>query len=96
MLAHHTSTGCPMRVGDLLGSGTISGMKPDACGSMLEQCENGKTTIKLHGGEERTFLDDGDEVMIRGWAGGEEGSWVGFGNCIGRINPAKMPDWDSL
>ena len=77
-----------MQVGDLLGSGTISGTEPGTQGSMLEQSLNGKTTIKLEAGEERTFLEDGDTVVIRGWAEGDKESLVGFGECIGRIEPA--------
>ncbi|MCJ1259222.1 hypothetical protein MMC24_007058 [Lignoscripta atroalba] len=89
MLAHHSITGCPMQVGDLLGSGTISGTEPGTQGSMLEQCSNGKSTLKLKDGEERTFLEDGDTVILRGWAGrDEEGSLVGFGECVGSVEPA--------
>lgn len=78
-----------MNVGDLLGSGTISGTKPSARGSLLEQNQNGKAPIRLSGGEERTFLEDGDEVTLRGWCGGDDGALVGFGECTGRIEPAK-------
>ncbi len=88
MLAHHSITGCPMQVGDLLGSGTISDTEPGTQGSLLEQSLNGKSKIQLDGGEERTFLDDFDTVSIRGCAGGVEGELVGFGECIGRIEPA--------
>jgi len=77
-----------MQVGDLLGSGTISGIESGTEGSMLEQCQNGKTDLKLGNGEERRFLEDGDVVTIRGWSGGEEGGLVGFGECVGRIEPA--------
>lgn len=77
-----------MLVGDLLGSGTISGTEPGTEGSLLEQCHGGKSVVKLRGGEERTFLEDGDVVTIRGWCGGEEGGLVGFGECVGRIEPA--------
>ncbi|MCJ1475636.1 hypothetical protein MMC13_004299 [Lambiella insularis] len=91
MLAHHSITGCPLQVGDLLGSGTISGSDPGTLGSMLEQCANGTSTIKLNGGEERTFLQDGDIVTMRGWAGGDEDGLVGFGECTGRIQPAIVP-----
>ena len=77
-----------MQVGDLLGSGTISGTEAGTQGSMLEQCSNGKGTVRLNGGEERTFLEDGDTVTIRGWAGGQEGGLVGFGECTGVIEAA--------
>ncbi|KAI5202027.1 hypothetical protein AUEXF2481DRAFT_170829 [Aureobasidium subglaciale EXF-2481] len=88
MLTHHSITGCPMRVGDLLGSGTISGVETSERGSLLEQNHNSKTVIKLQGGEQRVFLEDGDEVTIRGVCIGEDGSMVGFGECKGKIIPA--------
>ncbi|ODM14990.1 Fumarylacetoacetase [Aspergillus cristatus] len=86
MLTHHTITGCNMNTGDLLGSGTISGKEPQTQGSILEQT-NGKNPIKLSDGSERIFLEDGDRVVLRGLAG-EEGSYVGFGDCEGTILPA--------
>jgi len=88
MLAHHSITGCPLQVGDLLGSGTISGLEPSARGSLLEQNENGKTTILIADGEERKFLEDGDEVTITGTCGSDDEALVGFGECIGTIEPA--------
>ena len=78
-----------MRAGDLLGSGTISGEGESERGSLLEQSKNGKSAIKLDGGEERMFLQDGDEITIRGWCGGKEGELVGFGECVGKIEPAN-------
>jgi fumarylacetoacetase len=86
MLAHHSVGGCPMRVGDLLGSGTISGTEPNSQGSMLEITNGGKEAIKV-GSVERKFLEDGDTITIHGVAG-EEGSYVGFGECVGKIRPA--------
>ncbi|KAH9865602.1 hypothetical protein J1614_009187 [Plenodomus biglobosus] len=88
MLAHHTITGCPFQPGDLLGSGTISGNSPAEYGSLLEQSDNGKNAIALNGGEKRMFLEDGDEVTIRGVCGTDENALVGFGECVGRIEPA--------
>ncbi|TKA62798.1 Fumarylacetoacetase [Cryomyces minteri] len=88
MLAHHSITGCPMNVGDLLGSGTISGVEQSARGSLLEQNENGKVSIKLEGGEERKFLEDGDTVRIKGVCGEEGDGLVGFGECVGKIEKA--------
>lgn len=88
MLAHHSIAGCPFNVGDLLGSGTISGDEPDQRGCLLEQNEGGKTAIKLEGGEERKFLEDGDEIIITGVCGRDEDALVGFGECAGRIEPA--------
>jgi fumarylacetoacetase len=87
MLTHHTITGCNMSTGDLLGSGTISGTESGSEGSLLEQTAGGKTKVTLHDGIERTFLEDGDEVTLRGLCG-EEGNYVGFGECVGKILPA--------
>jgi fumarylacetoacetase len=85
MLAHHSINGCAMKSGDLLGSGTISGTEPGSQGSMLEQTKNGKEMITI-GSKSRIFLEDGDEVVIRGMCG-EPGRFVGFGECRGRIEP---------
>ncbi|KAF6842598.1 fumarylacetoacetase [Colletotrichum musicola] len=87
MIAHHSISGCNLRAGDLLGSGTISGTEPGTQGSLLEQSQGGKTPIQLPGGLERRFLDDGDTVTIRGWAGEIDGELVGFGECSGKIVP---------
>lgn len=86
-LAHHTSGGCNTRVGDLMGSGTISGPTPDSFGSLLELTWNGKTPLSVAGGGTRTFLEDGDEVAITGWCQGE-GYRIGFGEVSGTILPA--------
>lgn len=77
-----------MNTGDLLGSGTISGKEPSERGSLLEQNDNSKTSIKLGGDEERTFLLDGDQITLRGCCG-KDGQLVGFGECVGVITPAK-------
>jgi len=75
----------------LLGSGTISGTTPGSQGSLLEQTENGKKALKIGTGNvERRFLEDGDEVVIRGMCG-ERGKLVGFGECRGRIEPTVAP-----
>ncbi|WYZ45956.1 hypothetical protein EsH8_IX_000181 [Colletotrichum jinshuiense] len=87
MVAHHSISGCNLRPGDLFGSGTISGIEPGTQGSLLEQSQGGKTTIKLSGGQERKFIEDGDTVVIRGWAGELDGDLVGFGECVGQILP---------
>ncbi|KAF7506743.1 hypothetical protein GJ744_011467 [Endocarpon pusillum] len=87
MLTHHSVGGCPMRVGDLLGSGTISGTEDGSQGCLLERSKNGKDIIKLSGGLDRTFLEDGDTVTLRGVCGTEEDGLVGFGQCIGRVLP---------
>ncbi len=94
MLTHHTITGCPLQPGDLLGSGTISGSSPAEYGSFLEQSDNGKKSISLDGGEKRMFLEDGDEITIRGVCGTDDEALVGFGECVGRIEPALTFDFD--
>ncbi|CAG7562617.1 unnamed protein product [Fusarium equiseti] len=88
MLAHHSISGCNMRTGDLLGSGTISGLEPGTQGSLLEQTQGGKVLVQLEGGEERKFVQDGDTITITGWAGDSEDGIVGFGECSGTILPA--------
>ncbi|RYP86375.1 hypothetical protein DL769_000759 [Monosporascus sp. CRB-8-3] len=89
MIAHHTLGGCPMRTGDLLGSGTISGPEPKQRGSLLEMSEGGKKDIMLYGMDVRRFLKDGDTVTIRGICG-KSGEKVGFGDCVGRIQAARL------
>ncbi|WP_370284238.1 fumarylacetoacetase [Pseudooceanicola sp.] len=83
-LAHHTTSGCPMRVGDLLGSGTISGTAKDSRGSLLELSWSGQEPLTLPGGETRSFLEDGDTLTLRGAAQGD-GYRVGFGACTGKV-----------
>ena len=85
-IAHHTITGCNLRTGDLLASGTISGPEKDNRGSMLELSWNGKEPIDLPNGEKRTFLEDGDVVTLKGWCEGK-GYRIGFGECKGTILP---------
>ncbi|MEN3293166.1 MAG: fumarylacetoacetase [Burkholderiales bacterium] len=87
-LAHHTVSGCNTRVGDLMGSGTISGSTPDSFGSLLELTWNGKNPLPVAGGATRSFLEDHDEVTLAGWCQGD-GYRVGFGTCVGRISPAR-------
>lgn len=86
-LAHHTESGCPMRVGDLLGSGTISGPARDQTGALLEMTEGGKSPVTVNG-EPRSFIEDGDTIDLHGFAQGE-GYRIGFGPCSGRILPAE-------
>jgi fumarylacetoacetase len=83
-LAHHTITGCNVRPGDLMASGTISGPTPDSYGSMLELAWRGTKPIKLSNNEERKFLLDGDTVTMTGWCDGD-GYKVGFGEVSGKI-----------
>lgn len=86
-LAHHTVTGCNVRPGDLMASGTISGETPDSFGSMLELSWKGTKTVQLNGGQTRKFIQDGDEVIIRGYCRKGEIK-VGFGECSGVVLPA--------
>lgn len=90
-LVHHTVTGCNLRPGDLLASGTISGPTPDSYGSMLELAWRGTRPISLPGGQERRFLEDGDQVTLSGWCQGD-GYRVGFGEVVGKLLPAILPD----
>lgn len=87
-LAHHTSGGCNVRIGDLMGSGTISGRTPDSCGSLLEATWNGQRPLQLASGQTRSFIEDGDELTLRGWCEGD-GYRVGFGSCAGKVLPAR-------
>ncbi len=87
-LAHHTSSGCPMRVGDLLGSGTISGPERQNRGSLLELSWGGKEPFDLETGETRSFIEDGDTMTLRGAAEGN-GFRIGFGECTGQLLPAR-------
>ncbi len=82
-LCHHTTSGCPMTVGDLLGSGTISGPEKTARGSMMELSWGGKEPLTV-GDTNRTFIQDGDHIVMRGHAQGA-GYRIGFGECAGRV-----------
>jgi fumarylacetoacetase len=86
-LVHHASSGCAMNIGDLLGSGTISGPEKTQRGSLLEISWNGTEPVELAGGVTRTFLEDGDSLVMRGWCQGD-GYRVGFGEVEGTILPA--------
>ncbi|MCK6617665.1 MAG: fumarylacetoacetase [Cyclobacteriaceae bacterium] len=86
-LAHHTVNGCNIQVGDVYASGTISGPSPDSYGSLLELTWNGSKPLQLPDGSLRTFIEDGDTVVLRGYAG-RDGVRIGFGECKGTILPA--------
>lgn len=86
-IAHHSVTGCNMSVGDMLGTGTISGPDKSQYGSLLELCWGGKQEIELPNGEKRKFLEDGDSVVLRGVCRGN-GYTIGFGECEGTVLPA--------
>ncbi|GJE79038.1 fumarylacetoacetase [Methylorubrum thiocyanatum] len=85
MLAHHASGGCNLRPGDLLGTGTISGPERDACGSLIEATLGGREPLQLASGEERRFLEDGDEVLLQAHGVREGFASIGFGECRGVI-----------
>ena len=87
-LVHHAACGCAMNVGDLLGSGTISGPEKHQRGSLLEISWNGSEPVELRGGVKRSFLEDGDSLAMRGWCQGD-GYRVGFGEVEGTILPAE-------
>lgn len=87
-LAHHTSSGCAMRIGDLLGSGTISGPERINRGSLLELSWGGKEPIELTNGETRSFIEDGDTIEMSGRATGANYK-IGFGPCSGRVIKAN-------
>ncbi len=86
-LAHHTTSGCPMNVGDLLGSGTISGPEKENRGSLLELSWGGKEPLTLDTGDTRSFIEDGDTLTLKGAARGD-GYTIGFGDCTGTVLPA--------
>jgi fumarylacetoacetase len=90
MVTHHTCGGCDLRSGDLLGTGTISGPGPGSFGSILEATFGGRQPIVLETGEERRFLEDGDEVVFRARAAREGFASIGFGECRGSIQPAPI------
>jgi fumarylacetoacetase len=92
MVAHHASGGCDLRPGDLLGTGTISGPDAGSFGSILETTVGGQKPVLLPSGEERKFLEDGDEVLLRAHAHREGFASIGFGECRGLITPAIPTD----
>ena len=88
MVAHHSSNGCDLRPGDLFGSGTITAPGEEGYGSLLEATQGGRRPIALASGEERRFLEDGDEVFLRARAKREGFATIGFGECRGAVQPA--------
>ena len=88
LLTHHTSGGCNLQPGDLLGSGTLSGSAPEAAGSLLELTQAGREALTLPNGEQRTFLADGDILILRGHCSHPGWRRIGFGECAGMILPA--------
>ena len=90
MVAHHTSNGCPLRPGDLIGSGTVSGPEKQNRGCLLEMTWRGTEPLALPTGEVRSFLEDGDEVILRGWCEKRGFRRIGLGECRGVILPARQ------
>ena len=88
MLAHHTSNGCNLRPADMMGTGTISGPTPDMLGSILEITKRGAEPILLPTGEERKFLADGDELVMRAWCEADHARRIGLGECRAVIEAA--------
>ena len=88
MVAHHTVNGCNLNVGDLLGSGTVSGAAVGSEGSLLEMTRRGQTPVLLDDGQIRTFLEDGDEIILHGFCEREGLPRISLGECRGRVEPA--------
>jgi fumarylacetoacetase len=87
-LAHHTVNGCNIKIGDMMGSGTISGPTPESFGSMMEITWRGTKPVKMKDGSERKFINDHDTVIMRGYCK-KDGVRIGFGECAGKVLPAK-------
>ena len=92
LIAHHSSNGCPLRPGDLIASGTVSGAAADSAGCLLELTWQGagqeRKPVQLPSGEKRLFLEDGDEVCLRGWARRDGFRSIGLGECCGTVQAA--------
>jgi fumarylacetoacetase len=88
MLAHHASNGCNLQTGDLMATGTVSGKEKSERGCLLEMTWRGKEPIKLPNGEQRRFLEDGDEIIMKGYCEREGFRRIGFGECRGKILPS--------
>jgi fumarylacetoacetase len=88
IVAHHTSNGCNLQPGDLIGTGTLSTGDDDGLGSLIEIAQGGKQPITLPSGETRSFLEDGDEVTLKAWCERDGAARIGFGECTGRVEAA--------
>jgi fumarylacetoacetase len=88
LVAHHTSNGCNLQVGDLLGTGTLSGPRPEQGGCLLELTRGGRAPITLPGGEQRAFLEDGDRVTLRAYCAAPGAARIGLGSVSGTVAPA--------
>ena len=89
MVTHHTVNGCNLQPGDLLGTGTLSGPTLDQAAALIELTLGGKQPLQLPNGESRTFLLDGDAVVLRGWCEKAGAARIGFGECWGTVLPAR-------
>ncbi|MDH1574510.1 fumarylacetoacetase [Pseudomonas sp. GD03746] len=89
LITHHSVNGCQLQPGDLFGSGTLSGASPDAYGSLLETTLGGKQPVELASGEQRKFLEDGDEIILRARCKRDGVASIGFGECRGKIIAAN-------
>jgi len=89
LVAHHTVNGCNLGTGDLFGSGTISGPGAGQAGSLLELSRGGRQPLTLVNGETRSFLEDGDTVILRGHCERPGARRIGFGDCAGTVLPAR-------
>jgi fumarylacetoacetase len=85
IVAHHSSNGCNLQPGDLIGTGTLSTEDAGGLGSLLEISQGGKQPVKLQSGETRSFLEDGDEVTLKAWCEADGAVRIGFGECVGRV-----------
>jgi fumarylacetoacetase len=85
MFAHHTSGGCPMKVGDMFGTGTISGPGDGAAGALIELSRSGETPVDIGGGDTRSFVERGDVVSFRGWCQRDGFARIGFGECRAEV-----------
>jgi fumarylacetoacetase len=88
VVAHHSSNGCNLQPGDLIGTGTLSTESASGLGSLLEISQGGKQPVHLPNGETRSFLEDGDEIILRAWCETDGAVRIGLGECAGRVVPA--------
>lgn len=88
IIAHHSSNGCNLQPGDLIGTGTLSTESEHGLGSLLEISQGGNQPLRLANGETRSFLEDGDEIVLKAWCDAEGAVRIGFGECVGRVMPS--------
>jgi len=89
IVTHHSSNGCNLQPGDLIGTGTLSTDSDEGLGSLMEISRGGKQPITLESGETRSFLEDGDEIVLRAWCEAEGAVRIGVGECVGRVVPLR-------